>query len=371
MPAFLALALLAFLQALAAGVLLTPLARRLGPRLGMVDTPNLDRKIHSHPIPRSGGLAIFAVFWGSLALDVLLAGWLVPGLEWIPEPIRVLAGNIRLKGGQLGAIAAGAAVIFVLGAADDARGLPARLRLGVQILAVVPLIAGGVVIKVFLPGQVGWLLTALWVVLLTNSFNFLDNMNGLTSGISIIVAGVMALLSALSGEYYMLLVFALLAGAATGFWFFNFPKATIFLGDSGSTHLGFLFGALTAVSTYYEQGVPTRLPILMPVIVLGVPLFDTLSVLWIRWRSGKPLMVGDTNHFSHRLVALGMTRTEAVLFIYLVTMCVGLAAVALRPLDWRYGLVQTAVIALVFVLMYLMERVSKRPAPDSREVSPK
>lgn len=365
------LALLAFLQALAVAAVLTPLARRMGGRLGMIDAPNEARKIHAAPVPRSGGLALFAAFWGCLGLNLLLAGTVVPGLEWLPERVRTLAANTEMKYAQLGGIFLGGLMIFVLGAIDDARGLSPRLRLVVQILAVLPVLLTGTSLKLFLPDPVGWVLTVIWVVFLVNSFNFLDNMNGLTSGLAVIIAAVLALQSALAGEYYMLLLFGLLGGAAMGFWFFNFPRASIFLGDSGSTTIGYLFAVLTILCTWYDSGVPTHLPILMPAIVLGVPIFDTLSVMWIRWRSGRPLMEGDRNHFSHRLVDLGMTRTGAVLFIYGVALTVGLAAVALRPLDWRYGLVQTAMIALFFVGIYVMERVSRRrTGADSTETTP-
>lgn len=352
--------MLAFAQALAVSLALTPLARALGPGLGMIDAPNLERKIHAAPIPRSGGLAVFAAFWGCLLVDVALAAWVVPTLDWLPGDVRTLAGNIALRLPQLGGLAVGCLMIFALGAVDDARGLSAEVRLMVQVLATIPLLSQELLIRLFLPDAVGWGLTALWLVLLTNSFNFLDNMNGLASGVAAIVALVMALQSALSGEYYMLLVFALLAGAVMGFWRYNFPRASVFLGDAGSTHLGFLIAALMILGTYYQRGVPTQLPILMPLIVLAVPLFDTASVMWIRWRAGRPLMVGDTNHFSHRLVALGMSRVEAVLFIYGATLCTGLAAVALRPLDWRYGLVQLAVIALMFLGVFTLERIGGR-----------
>lgn len=352
--------MVAFVQALAASLVLTPVARALGPRLGMIDAPTLERKIHTTPIPRSGGLAVFAAFWGCLLLDVAVAAWVVPGLDWLPAEVRTLAGNIALRLPQLAGLATGCAIIFVLGVMDDARGLSPEVRLLVQVIATVPLLTQGMLIRMFLPEVVSWGVTALWLVLLTNSLNFLDNMNGLTAGVAAIVAAVMALQSALSGEYYMLLVFALLAGSVLGFWRYNFPRASIFLGDSGSTHLGFLLAALMILGTYYRQGVPTQLPILMPLIVLAVPLFDTASVMWIRWRAGRPLMVGDTNHFSHRLVALGMSRVEAVVFIYGATLCTGLAAVALRPLDWRYGLVQLAVIGLMFLGVYTLERVGGR-----------
>lgn len=361
MPPLALLALLAFVQTLAVSALLVPVARRLAPALRMVDRPNEARKIHDRPIPRAGGLAIYAAFWGCLLANLAVARFVVPGMEGLPQGVRTLAENIGLRLPQLGGIAAGSTIIFALGVADDMFNLSPRVRLGVQFLATVPLIAGGVWVKLFfLPAWAGMIATALWVVLLTNSFNFLDNMNGLASGVSAIVALVLGMHSWLASEYYMLLLFAMLAGAAMGFWFYNFPKASIFLGDGGSTHLGFLFGALTTVATYYRADVPTTLPILIPVLALGVPLFDTASVMWIRWRNGKPFMQGDTNHFSHRLVALGMTRVEAVVFIYGTTLLVGLSALVLRVLDWKFALVQTFAIGMVFLGIYWMEKVGRR-----------
>ncbi len=360
MTPWILLALLALAQCLVLGLLLMPWAKAQAPRLGLVDRPAAARKIHQEPTPLSGGLAIFPAFWGALWLNVLLAALVIPMLWFLPETVRVLAGNVVLRFDMLVAVFAGCAIIFVLGLLDDRYDLPPLLRLGVQVAAAVPVIAAGVTFQAADVWWVAWPLTIFWLVLLTNSFNFLDNMNGLTSGVTVIVCLVMALLALLFREWYMLLVFAMLAGAVLAFWFHNFPRASVFLGDNGSTHLGFLVGCLAILTTYYEEGDPSRLPVLIPLLVLGVPLFDTLSVLWIRWKARRPLMVGDTNHLSHRLVALGMNRTEAVLFIYLATLVVGLAAVPLRILDWRHGILQTLLIVLIFLLLHWLERVSYR-----------
>ena len=358
MALYLLLALLALAQAATVSALLVPRAREAGRRMGLMDAPNEARKHHKAPIPRSGGLALFAAFWGCLWADVAIAALLGPRLGFLPPGAREIAANIPQKLPQLGAIFLGATLLFLVGVLDDRQGLSPRLRLALQVLSVAPLLVAGIGIQAFLPAPLGWALTVLWVVLLVNSMNFLDNMNGLTSGVCVVACAVLALLAALSREWYMLALFALLAGSALGFWFYNFPRASIFLGDGGSTQIGYLLAVLTALSTYWEAGAPSRLPVLMPLLVLGVPLFDTLSVLWIRWRAGK--------HFSHRLVHLGMSPVEAVLFIYGATLCVGLAAVALRPLDWRHGLVQVAVVALVFLGIHRIERVARhRPAPPS------
>jgi len=353
------LSLLGLAACFVAALALVPFARDGAQRLGLIDQPNLERKQHARPIPRSGGLAIFPVFWGAVWCGYGSAFFLSDA-AWLPPVIRTLAGNVGLQVTPLLALFSGCSIIFLLGVLDDRFDLPAKLRLAVQILATVPLIFGGVVLKAFLPVWMAIPLTMLWLVFLTNSFNFLDNMNGLTSGVSIVICTVMGLLAFLAQEWYMLLLFAMLAGTLLGFWFYNFPVASIFLGDAGSTHLGFLLGALAILATYYQAGVPTAMPVLIPLVVFGIPIFDTVSVMWIRYRAGKPFMVGDTNHISHRLVALGMSRKEAVLFIYAAALAAGLAAIPLRILDWRHGAVLVAAILLILLLLHWLERVSYR-----------
>lgn len=352
------LLLLFFFESLAAALLLTPLARRLGPRLGMADRPG-PRKIHTRVTPRSGGLAVYAAFMGCLGVNLLAAWFAGRHAEFLPAPLRALCGNLPMRLGPLTAIAAGATLLFALGAWDDIRPLGPRFKLLVQFAAVVPLLIGGVSVKLFLPYPwMGWLVTAFWVVLVTNAFNLIDNMDGLCGGVGAIVCGVMALISLLSSEFYMAAMFLLLAGALAGFLRYNFHPATLFLGDSGSLVTGYLIASLSVVATYYEPGAPTALPVLTPLVALGVPLFDTISVMWIRWRSGRPLMQGDTNHFSHRLTRLGMSVPRAVLFIYVTTLAMGLAALPLRYLPPPAAIAQTVFIALLFILIYLLERAA-------------
>ncbi len=350
--------LAAFVQTLAVALVLVPVARRLGVRWGMADEPG-PRKIHRETMARSGGLAVFAAFAGCLVLDLALAWALARQAEFLPDSVRTLSGNIALRLKPLAAILAGAAMVFAVGVIDDIRPLRPRTKLAVQILAVVPLLLAGVTIKAFLPVPVGWILTAAWVVLLTNSFNLLDNMDGLCSGVGTIVSLVLFLISALAGEYYNAIMFILLAGALLGFLRYNFHPARIFLGDSGSLVTGYLLASLTVVATYYKAGVPTALPVLMPAVVLGVPLFDTISVMLIRLKTRKPLMQGDTNHFSHRLVRLGMSTRQTVVFIYLTTLAMGLAAIPLQYLPLRAALAQAALIVLLFILIYLLERAGR------------
>jgi len=354
--------LILFVSALLLSWRLTPAAGRLGRRFGLVDVPG-GRKQHRGPTPRSGGIALFATCW--LVIGAAVAGGLLAGRLGDGGPVLAIARNMPRVLPQFGALALGAAWIFAVGLWDDRRPLRPIVKLGCQILAAAPLLLSGVQIVSFLPWQwLGGALTVAWIVLLINSFNFLDNMDGLSAGVGAIVAAVLAWISWRADEYLMTAMFVTLAGALLGFLRHNFAPARIFMGDSGSLFLGYMLAALTVRATYYKLGVPTRLPVLTPLIVLGVPLFDTCSVLWIRWREGRPLMQGDRNHFSHRLVDLGMTQRGAVVFIYLTTLCVALGALLLRQLNLLGALLVALQTVLWFVIIYSIERLGKRASAN-------
>jgi len=352
-----------FIKSVVLAWLLTPLAARLGRRWKLLDMPG-GRKAHLSPTPRSGGIALFVSYWAVVGISVAAA--VVVSVEWGKgkAPFASLVASIpRRNLIQLLAIFIGASWILAVGLLDDRRSLRPWAKLFCQIAATVPMLLTGIHIVSFLPWKwLGALTTVAWMVLLINSFNFLDNMDGLSAGVAAIVAAVLAWISFGSNELLMTAMFVALAGGLLGFLRHNFSPATIFMGDSGSMFVGYMIGVLTVLATYYQQGVPTKLPVLTPLIVLGVPLFDTFSVLWIRWRAGRPLMEGDRNHFSHRLVNLGMSERGAVVFIYATTFCVALGALPLRHLDWPGALLVAVQTVLWFVIIYWIERLGKQAA---------
>ena len=337
---------------------LTPLVRVAGRRLGFMDAVN-PAKIHTAPMVRCGGAAIFLSFMITLAL-ALAAHFSAPAAFAPPGTAAHLA-NIPAMGPRIAALLGGATLLFLTGLADDRFNLRPLTKLALQIVSALPLVAVGITIKCFIPGVLpSALLTIAWVVLLTNAFNFLDNMNGLTSGVAVVCALNFFLVSRLGGEFFMMAMFAVLLGAIAGFIPWNFPRARLFMGDSGSLFIGYMLAALSILVTYYREGVPTQLPVVAPLVILGVPLFDSASVMFIRWRRGLPLMKGDQNHFSHRLVALGFSRPGAVLFIHLVTLTVGLSAVNLPRLGWAGAAIALLQVMLFFLLIFVLESVGKR-----------
>jgi UDP-GlcNAc:undecaprenyl-phosphate/decaprenyl-phosphate GlcNAc-1-phosphate transferase len=203
----------------------------------------------------------------------------------------------------------------------------------------------------------------LWVVGMTNAFNLLDNMDGLAAGVAFIAAGTLLLNAWSLDEYFVSLNILAFMGRLRGFLFFNFQPASVFLGDCGSHFIGYMMAALTLLERYVSHASGTLFPILMPVVVLAVPIVDTITVVVIRLREGRPIYVGDTRHLSHKLVSLGLRTRGAVLLLYLVTFSLGLGAASLSDA----GMFQSLLIllqSLGFVVAMLVLMFGVRSKAD-------
>jgi UDP-GlcNAc:undecaprenyl-phosphate GlcNAc-1-phosphate transferase len=259
----------------------------------------------------------------------------------------------------------GGVLIFLLGLWDDFADIKPRVKLLGQIMVALVIVALNVRITLFIPHFfLSTIITVLWIVVIINAFNLLDNMDGLCAGVAIIASAVFWGVSVSQGNYFIALLLALLIGALAGFLRYNFHPARIFMGDAGSMLIGYFVAVLTIMQTYYNEGKAESLAVLMPLVILAVPLYDTASVVLIRIVRGESIFKADRRHFSHRLVDLGMTQWGAVLFIYLVTLCTGLSATLLRRVGWMGGtviLVQTFFIVLIIALLeyYGGKRIAK------------
>lgn len=358
--------LLLFAEAIVCSVILARLAIPAGLRLGFVSRPG-GRHQHQGPMPTLGGAAIVCGLLCTIGVN-LTAAWLARDylMERFPELGRYLP-NLPSVGGKLGAVLGGAFVMFILGLADDRKHLGPKLKLFIMVLATVPLWLAGIEIGGFLPQ--GWpraVATVVWVVFLTNSFNFLDNMDGLSGGVAMVAALGFGLSCFFAEEWFLACLFFAFAGSLKGFLIFNFQPARLFMGDNGSLFIGYMLGALSILATYYGVGEPgarelppTPFPVLTPLMILAVPVFDTVSVLWIRLRTGRPLMEGDRNHLSHRLTDLGMSQRGAVIFIYVMAGCFGLAALPLRSVNAIGALAILAQTTLLFWIIHSIERTAQ------------
>jgi UDP-GlcNAc:undecaprenyl-phosphate GlcNAc-1-phosphate transferase len=284
---------------LAIGV--TPLMRRLALQTGTVDKPAA-RKIHANPVPLLGGAAIYVAF----ILVLLFFG----DRGYINQVIGIFVG---------------ATLMSFMGVFDDRWGLGSYVKLGGQVLAAGILVYTGVQVNLF----GGWLdvaITIVWVVAITNAFNLLDNMDGLSGGVAMIAATYFLLLAAMSDQYLVGALAAALAGACAGFLFYNWNPAHIFMGDAGSLFIGFLLAAVAVKLRFPANSYVVTW--MIPLLVLALPIFDTTLVFISRLRRGKnPLTTPGKDHVSHRLAYLLGSRREAVLVCYLLAGAAGLAAV--------------------------------------------
>ncbi len=320
---------LAALVAFVVALVLTPLVAVLARRLGILDRPG-GRKRHGRAVPYLGGAAIVAG---------IVAGFAAGGVA-----------------GRFAVVLAAAAAVFLVGLADDVFEAPAWVRVLVEAGAAVAVVAGGVR-ATFLVG-VPWVtipLTVVWILGITNAFNFLDNMDGLSGGVAAIASGMFMLVALETGQPGPAVALAAVGAAALGFLPWNFKPARVFMGDAGALTIGFLLGTLSVTMTFYNYRT-TMLPLLAPLLVLAIPIFDTASVFCIRLREGRPLFSGDRKHFSHRLVDLGMSERTAVVTIWLAAAAIGLGATLLKNLSWGGGGVLLAQAAGVLAIVVLMER---------------
>lgn len=292
---------LIFVSALLIAFAGTPLARKFAPKLGFMDYPS-SRKVHTHPIPKLGGVAIY----GAFILAIILAG----NLFYIPQLFSILLG---------------ATIVSFLGIWDDRWGLRPLAKLAIQVIAALLLYMTGVSVQLFPYHYLNLLIHLLWVVGITNALNLLDNMDGLSSGVAVIASAFFLLLAAMNGQILVGALAAALLGGCLGFLFYNFNPATIFMGDSGSLFIGFVLSAV-GIKLRFPQNIPA-VTWMVPVVILWVPIFDTTLVVLSRLRRGlNPLTNPGKDHLSHRLVALGMSKREAVLAIYLLSGGLGLLA---------------------------------------------
>jgi len=330
--------LVIFTLALAVAVVGTPLMRQVAIHLGVLDRPAA-RKVHTAPVPLLGGVAIYA--------GVLVA------LAFYADRREIV---------QVAGILVGATWVAATGVWDDHSGLRASAKLLAQVVAAGVLLAAGIQVKLPIPVWMNVALTITWVVGITNAFNLLDNMDGLSSGVAAVASAYFLLLAALSGQYLVGAFAAAVLGASLGFWIYNFNPARIFMGDAGSLLLGFLMAVL-GIKLRFPTNVPW-VTWMVPVLVLGVPIFDTTLVVVSRLRRGRnPLTTPGKDHVSHRLVRLGWTKREAVLLLYLAGCALGGIAIFVSVATVRaaYAIATWTALAAAAALIWLERHA---PPPD-------
>ena len=293
---------------------LTPLVKRFAYKIGAIDVPKDTRRMHKKPTPRLGGLAIFIGFMGAMLVF----------FEFDVQMLSVLIG---------------AMLIVVLGIFDDVLALGAKFKFIVQIIAAaIPVCVGGMKIAFFSNlnplssepyfslGIFAIPVTIIWIVGITNAVNLIDGLDGLAAGVSAIASLTMLAVALLNYEFSVAVTMACLTGACLGFIPYNFNPAEIFMGDTGSTFLGYMLATMS-ISGFFKFYAVVSFAV--PLLILGLPIFDTASAITRRVLEGRSPMSSDRGHVHHRLVDMGFNVKQAVAILYAISGTLGLAAVVL------------------------------------------
>jgi len=362
--------LITVLPAFCIALLTVGIVKRYAIAIGLLDKPNA-RKVHTVPIPLGGGLGIWSGVAGTFLIGTLglfvLQSNATSWQGWIPSGLFEHLPGLVSKAGQIWVLIAGGTILAALGLLDDRFSLPWKPRLAIEFL-----VAGTVVYwqNLQLTAFIGipWLtsfLSVVWIVMLINSFNMLDNMDALSSGVAAIICGMLALMLIVNPEpsggqpqLFVAAMLLVLLGALLGFLKHNWPPATIFMGDSGSYFVGYWIAIASLLSTYTGAKGSTPHAVLAPICLLAIPLYDMVSVIWIRLREGRSPFQADKRHFSHRLVDLGMTKKQAVITIYLATVTCSLGALLLPRTDIWGALIVLSIVFCMLALVAVLERLT-------------
>lgn len=341
--------LLALVAALIVSFAATPVVKSFAQLIGAIDVPKDERRMHSVPIPRLGGLAIFLGFMFSVLLFVDI--------------------NRQVRGIMLGAV-----IIVITGVIDDISPMRAWVKLLLQLAAAAVAVLHGVVVEIIsnpnLFSAEPYLdlsfmavpITIIWIVAITNSVNLIDGLDGLAVGVSCISSCTMLIISLLVSDANVALILAALAGACIGFMPFNLNPAKIFMGDTGALLLGYILATVSVLGLFKMYAIVS---FAVPFLILGLPLFDTVFAIIRRLLKGQSPMVADRGHFHHRLIDMGLNQKQAVAILYTISAILGLSAVVLTTSGEIKAIVVLASCAVLCTLGFMVFRIGKKNGADS------
>lgn len=329
----------------------TPVVKQFAQRVGAIDVPRDARRVHDHPIPRLGGLAIFLGFLLSVVL--------------FAEITRQVQG-----------ILLGAVVVVIVGVIDDIVPLRAMIKLIVQILAALIAVYHGVVINIvsnpiltsasdlLVLGRAAVPVTVIWIVGITNSVNLIDGLDGLAVGVSGISSMTMLIIALLVADVNVAVIMAALAGACLGFIPYNFNPAKIFMGDTGALLLGYVLATVSVTGLFKFYAI---ISFAVPFLVIGLPLFDTVFSIFRRLAKGQNPMSPDRGHFHHRLIDMGLSQKQAVAILYAISAILGLSAVVITTSGEVRAIIIIAAFLIACAIGYFLlgGKMRADPAPET------
>lgn len=316
-------AILSFFIAFILSLQITPLIREGALKLNILDCPDGKLKNHQSAVPYLGGVAVFISFLFSLALTFS---------DFDPQVVGLLLGG---------------SIAVMLGIIDDIGCLPSEVKLMGEVIAALALVKSGIIIRLtFLPVSVSVFLAFIWLVVMTNAFNLIDIMDGLSAGVAFIVCFFLFIVAQWNHNHSIATVTLALAGSLLGFLRFNFSPAKIYLGDAGSLLLGLLLGAMAMIGSYTDKSV---MGLFAPLLILGVPIFEMIFVSYIRYRRGMSILKGSNDHFALRLRKWSLSKRQTVLLTYGMSIKLGACGLLLIKVPMRWG-----IFILLFVIMFFL-----------------
>ena len=342
-----------FLLAMLVTALTTPIAIKIAPKIGAVDVPKDDRRMHTKPIPRFGGIAIY---------------------------LGAMVGFIRLGvwDEQTVGLAVGSTCILILGIFDDIKGLSPKVKLGGQIFCAAILYFHTIQIRgmanilpwgpwyIAFPKVIAFLVTVLWIVGITNTINLIDGLDGLAAGITCIACLSVAYTAYVTDREVTCMLSLGLAGATLGFLFWNFHPAKIFMGDAGSMLLGYLLASVSLLGDKPTKGT-TLFATIIPILILALPIFDTAFAIIRRMANHKPIMQADKGHLHHRIMAMGFGQRRTVLALYSISAIMGVAGI-LWTLHVRLACAVLAVTAATLIFIFLGVGIVHEPEEKKEDL---
>lgn len=329
----------------------TPLVKRLAYKWNAIDVPKDGRRMHKKAIPRLGGLAIIFGF-----------------------AVAVVCFGVKTR--EVLAILAGSFIIAVMGIVDDIKALDAKPKFLVQILAALIVVIGGdMKIQVFtnpnilsdaayliLPEWISVIITIIWIVFITNAVNFIDGLDGLAAGVSAIMSVSVVFIATRLGEYYVAVLGVALMGACFGFLPYNFNPAKIFMGDTGSTFLGFMLASVSILGMFKSYAI---ISFAVPVLIMGLPLFDACFAMIRRISKGQSPMQADRGHLHHRLIDMGFSQKQSVFILYVISGVLGISAIVLAESGAIKAVMLLAGVLVVLLISGLVHKSAKNSEEDS------
>lgn len=338
--------IIAFFCAFVIAFIVTPLARMLALKVGALDVPKSERKIHKNPMPYFGGIAIYVAIMACMFV-------------FLPHDKTNMS------------IMIGASLLVLVGIVDDMYDMPAKLKLAFQIIAAIIVVMGGVriyfITNPFHDAGFSFLntlsipVTIIWIVGVTNTINLIDGLDGLAAGVSGIAALSLLLTAFTKGYDFIIIQCAIVAGASLGFLPHNFNPAKIFMGDTGSMLLGYMLSIVAILGSVKSVAAIT---LIVPIFAIGIPILDTFFAIMRRLINKKPIMEADKEHLHHQLMKKGLNQKQTVLVLYAISIFLGLTAVFISNVSTDIGILTGIVVALIiFVLakkLNLINKVNKK-----------